>query len=1098
MSQPNSQGQSNLAKFAFNIYGTLSTNSSTPQSHEISPSSSLGSSRSNKQTNQYSSQETNNNRLSYYCEKEIMSLSQLNYPLLIGGYNGDLQHHVVIGGKNYLRLLCVSETQQRIISDINLLESKSIYNSRATNKLINVNTIKTYADTIAAGLSNGVVLIYRVSPNGQSKVIGKYSDHSRTINSLDFVDSENQLLSGSQDGTIKLWDLRSSSTKPVMTIQANLHSDPIRACQYSRHSAVRNKICVLSVHDSGALCKFDLRTKNGGKVYSPEKKWNLHTGPVLSLHIHPEKEYVVTGGRDKRISVFNYGDGQSRNTPDSLINTYGPVVKVRWSTYANTKEIVEEFEENQQPNPNPLYNYDIACLYLNDDPTIAIYNLGRKFIPKQIIHSKKPVQNFIWAQNNSKSRKIWTLSKPNSFNSYNLYGLDDFDVSRPIEDLSNVAMTWDNNNDFCAVSQARYDYDLESFGNAINETYEDNYDTERNCSLDNEELVHSQANSLTASPIEKPQLTRSMTYNPVQLFSTFSPAPVARTATGFLQNEPVTPSSSSSIPNMHLSSSRPKLTRNTSQTTQDSSSSQLSSVIPPPSSSQTYSSPQYKRNQSSRCLNTPAYVIPVSIPVPSNDEYVFQKLSSESLVNIPDGFTLVDVCLINASVAASVNNNRTSQVWKLLAVSIQEEFESGSKLRRILGPETETVSKIPQEVHESLAKTNEALSSDIAKSNSVLSVLGNFVESFKSTSTLGSQFGKQNDKDDRKLQNKNSSGNLMDMINKASRNSSFSTTSFRLKEQERREHELRNTQNFRDENEKVSTHSKSAPILISSHPEDLDDENMSATNSAGLKSSPPSVGVSIPSTRTFSSSLASSPKSIRIMNGVNLNVARSQPSPPVQTWLKQRNFDVSNGVTMMGTSGLSLALKRNKTNEEGCEFVKVWKFKSLLRKSLDYAALQGDIIFCSTVALLFYDIVPDVISQFECLEWLSIYIEILQRKRLFVNAINVIKCATVDIQEKLQKLYCLDLSLRFYCSRCQALLVNDKSKFSGKGEFGYWYCDECSRLQLQCVYCNEPCKGLAVTVGLKCGHQGHFGCLKEWFIEDQNTECPGGCDYQVI
>ena len=197
-------------------------------------------------------------------------MSQLNCSLLIGGYSGDLQHHVVIGGK-LSSTMCVSESQQRIISGINLFESKSIYNSRAPNKLINVNTIKTFADTIATGLSNGVVSIYKISPNGQSKVTGKYSDHNRTINSLDFIESENQLLSGSQDGTIKLWDLRSSSTKPVMTVQANLHSDPIRACQYSPHSAVRNKICVLSVHDSGALCKFDLRTKSGGKVYSPEK-----------------------------------------------------------------------------------------------------------------------------------------------------------------------------------------------------------------------------------------------------------------------------------------------------------------------------------------------------------------------------------------------------------------------------------------------------------------------------------------------------------------------------------------------------------------------------------------------------------------------------------------------------------------------------------------------------------------------------------------------------------------------------------------------------------------------------------------------------------
>ena len=58
---------------------------------------------------------------------------------------------------------------------------------------------------------------------------------------------------------------------------------------------------------------------------------------------------------------------------------------------------------------------------------------------------------------------------------------------------------------------------------------------QRNYSLGNEELIHSQANSLTASPVDKPQLTRSLTFNPALLFSTFSPVPVARAATGFAE-----------------------------------------------------------------------------------------------------------------------------------------------------------------------------------------------------------------------------------------------------------------------------------------------------------------------------------------------------------------------------------------------------------------------------------------------------------------------------------------------------------------------------------------------------------------------------------
>ena len=127
-------------------------------------------------------------------------------------------------------------------------------------------------------------------------------------------------------------------------------------------------------------------------------------------------------------------------------------------------------------------------------------------------------------------------------------------------------------------------------------------------------------------------------------------------------------------------------------------------------------------------MNNPAYVIPVSIPIPANDEYVFRKLSSESLVSTPDGFTLVDVCLLNASVAASVGNNRTSQIWRLLAVSIQEEFESGIEPRRIYAFQPEAINKLPQDVQETSTNANDTLHAETTNSN--------FVESFKSTSTL--------------------------------------------------------------------------------------------------------------------------------------------------------------------------------------------------------------------------------------------------------------------------------------------------------------------------------------------------------------------------
>ena len=72
---------------------------------------------------------------------------------------------------------------------------------------------------------------------------------------------------------------------------------------------------------------------------------------------------------------------------------------------------------------------------------------------------------------------------------------------------------------------------------------------------------------------------------------------------------------------------------------------------------------------------------------------------------------------------------------------------------------------------------------DSMPAKSVLSVLGNFVESYKTNSSFGT--GSQINKPGKLVKLRTSSGvNLMDKINLASRTSSFSKTSFKFKEKE--------------------------------------------------------------------------------------------------------------------------------------------------------------------------------------------------------------------------------------------------------------------------------------------------------------------------
>ncbi|EDK47081.1 hypothetical protein LELG_05262 [Lodderomyces elongisporus NRRL YB-4239] len=1162
MAQDSQGQQQSLAKFAFNIYGTLGT----PQSsNSPSANSSISSHKSSKRLSKNQLSNSYSRRLTYNAERDVQAIGQLNCGIQISHHisGNEPSHHAVIGGKNYLRLLCLNRDQQQVLQEIDLLDVKSIYRSRNPNKISSVNTIKTRENTIACGMSNGTISMYKVSPYGKGTLHAMLSDHRRTVNSIDFIDSTDHIISGSQDGSIKLWDLRASPTKPVFNLQANLHNDPIRACQYSPHSVVRNKTCILSVHDSGALCKFDLRSGSGSNMYSPDRKWNLHAGPVLSLHIHPEKEYVATGGRDHKICVFNYSEGRSlRTTPENIINTYGSILKVRWSSYLvnqggragdgggmGSMHTSTSFGDSTLA----LTNYDLACLYLNDDPTVTIYNLNRKYIPKQIInpYSQKAISNFMWAQNEIQGRRIWTLNKANQFMAYDLDSNFDTDIKRPLDDLPPIGMSWNDNDDFIWVNQAKDEFeanfesmcddeqfltDTAAAATATSTAFTASTSTntaiaaERASSFDLEDHDHKMAgSSLGTSPIERPSLTRSYTHNPMSQFMTKSPSPILRSGTGVL--DMTSPPSAGSALSTSTYTPRPKLARNPSQTTQGSAGSFGST---PASSSFAI---KYKSGASgpgvsgvpggpgvpgvpggpiggSLRLNSMVkspFAFPVELPF--NDEEAFKFLATEYLVTTPEGFTLADTCLMNASVAHEVGAYQSSQVWRVLAISLSDEKTMNAAAARM---KTRTTLDNKNHVDEPdsanadhfNAATNMSATTDpniTAVSHtkhdqeedvdsfalkSIQSDLDNVVGSYNSNSTLSIKYGRNINP----LSSVSSHGIAYHGNDVHSRTNSMHHS---------RANSFNNTHSVRagssGADDHLSVHSQSNPLAIDSTTSkrgDYELENTNLMNSIFLRSSPNSIGFG--SSRSYSS-LASSP----------IDARRALPERQVPPEPLELNHDTSlilekkqsnHSPKLPKRSGLSIALKNDDHHdcendyEDGTE---AWSFKSLLKGALEYAASQGEITFVSTIAILFYELARDIITFDQCLGWLGEYVEILQRKCLFVEATKIINFAPLDVAEKLKTLYAAD-TIRLYCSHCLKLLTNEKSKRQTHGEFGYWYCDECLQRQLNCVFCNEPCKGLVVAISLKCGHRGHFGCLKEWFIDEQNVECPGGCDVPIV
>ncbi|KAG7191443.1 SEA (Seh1-associated) complex subunit [Scheffersomyces spartinae] len=1200
-----------FTKFAKNFYGNLSQlNGLESGSLLSSPGNSFPSSLKSSNNNINNNIPSRSSELTYHCEREVTALSQLSHPINWGGETP--KHHVVIGGKNYLKLLALDTLQTRVVKEYNLLDagkSSSVYANHRNAKLNMVNTIKTKDDTIACGLSNGDVSIYRLSNRGSATLYHKLVDHRRTINSLDFVDDlANLLISGSQDGTIKFWDLRAASPKPMISVSFSNHSDPIRSCQYSPHSSRRNKLTILSVHDSGSLCKYDLRSNSNYQhlINNPERKWNFHTGPALSLHIHPEKEYVITGGRDKRMCVCSYGDSISGGTkagpgPDFIINTYGPVMKVRWSnypvkyggngsgndnvesTYSNDDKLSydeREFLSSASITPSdPLFHYDFACNYLNDDPTISVFNLRRKFIARDTIYTKnlKAFQNFIWANNTDFSRKLWSISKSNDFVSYDLDSYSDH-IVHPIEDLNDVTLGWSNGFcDFSFVDQERHEFQInvETLSSINTEAAESVLDVASELAMNLLNLVEEVDEPLhnTVSIPITPGMA-SVTANPMDFISSnYSVSPKDRaylrpqSYNNMFIPRPGSPALKHS--NSEGVHNRPVLKRNPSQMTQASGHSASSLTGQKRYLSINYTSP---------------YVCPVSIPLPLNDEVGFEIIARSYLLEIPDSFSLARVCLFNAEYAASANKFRHCQSWQALAIAVEDYHDNQTRRKATYQQDN------GDDNNNNETKNFSSESLDLPELKSILSELGNLVGSFNSMSSLTTNNNYQELKDHHggveteseervKIKN-NSTSSLVEMLAKSrgnsftspnisrvnstifSRNAQFKDAAFNEVAIEDDDDEEGGDGVEDAEQAAISSSGATDQKIKGILTQPLVDNN-SEEGSRKLKLNIDTVPPMRPYS-VYSGSLQQSP----LLNRKYSTTTRAQAFEDLDNEIPSSRFLFSSAssaspvlygslqMTHFGSAGPGTLSRRDSTFLQGSKMAfqrrslqhvngdandveekteqesskvdtrseltraidhektkeyevhKPWKLKEILEQLLEYSAQQGDIIMCCTLCLLFYD--TGVVTKEAAMEWYLTYVDILKRKRLFSIAAKVINSVPRALLPEIVEHTKNEVDLRFYCCHCQKLLLNEKSKHrvtalkvgGGEGEvggeFGFWYCDNCNKMQLNCIYCNEPCKGLNVVVSLKCGHRGHFWCLREWFVEDENVDCPGGCGYTVV
>ncbi|GAA5987643.1 hypothetical protein JCM11641_001178 [Rhodosporidiobolus odoratus] len=287
------------------------------------------------------------------------------------------------------------------------------------------------ADKLATSFTNGAVALWDLAKEGGSRLDQIKHEHDRAVNRVVFGGmTGNFLMSGGQDGQIKLWDVRSPGSANI-TLKA---ASPVRHLSFSPSAS--QPFTLLAACASGTLIRYDVRyvsRQNGGAT----DRIAGHVGSILSMDWRDgfscertsggggggvgasletagggrEGGWVVTGGADKTIKIWDFSLTTLATKPVRTLYASQAVRNVAWHPSRAT-------ELASSPLPSLGGKDDGGRGETDRDregkersrawkSEIEIWDVRRPYFPKVAIRTEEPTAALLYNDDET----LWSLSK---------------------------------------------------------------------------------------------------------------------------------------------------------------------------------------------------------------------------------------------------------------------------------------------------------------------------------------------------------------------------------------------------------------------------------------------------------------------------------------------------------------------------------------------------------------------------------------------------------------------------------------------------------------------------------------------------------------
>ena len=249
---------------------------------------------------------------------------------------------------------------------------------------------------IATAAANGQVVIYDLNRPGLESA--RLHEHNRQVHKLAFNPYRGvYLLSGSQDATVRLWDLRAlAGERSVMRFESanrySLNNEGIRDLRWSP----KDVMDFAAGTDNGVVQRWDFR-----KNTSPLLKINAHEKTCHAIDWHPDGKHLASGGADKNVKIWDFSSTDRRMKPCWQLRTPQAIREVRWRPSCSANQRSADVQCTQ-----------FATSYDHQDPRVHIWDLRRPFIPaREIDRYDTPPTAMLWCSDDL----LWSVGSAGMF-----------------------------------------------------------------------------------------------------------------------------------------------------------------------------------------------------------------------------------------------------------------------------------------------------------------------------------------------------------------------------------------------------------------------------------------------------------------------------------------------------------------------------------------------------------------------------------------------------------------------------------------------------------------------------------------------------------